>query len=100
MIREWISGLQFFILLSFQPGAAAKGNFLSLFPPCVRQRLVDSLGLLSLPFCALFLSYCCRLTHMHSNTLTAPLSNDNQTGLKLKRGRQREEVRRDKSYPL
>lgn len=54
MIREWISGLHFFLLLSFHPGAAAKGNFLSLFPPCVRQRLVDSLGLLSLPLCAFF----------------------------------------------
>lgn len=31
MIRAWISGLDFFIPLSFHPGAAAKGNFLSLF---------------------------------------------------------------------
>lgn len=31
MIRDWISGLDFFIPLSFHPGAAAKGNFLSLF---------------------------------------------------------------------
>lgn len=43
MINEWISGLQLFILLSFHPGADGKENFLSLFPPYVRQKLVDSL---------------------------------------------------------
>ncbi len=38
MIKRWISGLHFFIPLSFHPGAAVRGNFLSLFLTCVRQR--------------------------------------------------------------
>ena len=46
MIRDWISGLNFFSPLSFHPGAAAKGNFLSLIPMCETESL-DNTGLVS-----------------------------------------------------
>lgn len=103
MIREWISASHFFNFI-VSPWSCCKREFPVTVLPMCETELTGQPGI-AFPFSvsvsrSLSLSAPPRhhllvplspsslqtLRHMHSNTLAAPLSNDKQTGLKLKRG--------------
>lgn len=97
MINEWISGLQLLILLSFLPGAEGEREFPVTVSAMCEAEVGGQPGI---ALRTLLLSFSRRLWTHAQQRIDCPLSNDNQTGLKLKSGRQREEVGRDKSHPL